>query len=411
MPDIHWDVGEGADRETITQVTSTRRSRRSWIALFIVIVIGTGLGIWYRSLPEPVPRPTPSLSPTSQPTATRTASSAKLFETIDREAQALAGGDLTTFLDLHIYEDTFWIQQFTTTFQAWGRPGSGHPVYSIVDFNLRTPDRAWADVRQFRNGHSFRETRFYVRDNDRWLRDNPDPFFWRGEIETFDTPHLHVIYAAEDYELARIVTDRMEELYNALCVNLNCAVVTLPLTYTVNMNNYQQVGGSFSEDGRTLSISSPRVMGIYEGSRPPSDELSSFMSQLIAQRIAFGRAVNVAYAPPGLVMMFTIANWANSRVVNWAAAEKLRANSLKSNLRPPLPLENLWEPVSDDNWREAYMEAFVIIYFIEQQYGEGAIPKVLGNIGQAQSFADLIEKSLDVSFDEFDQKWQAWLKQ
>ena len=57
------------------------------------------------------------------------------------------------------------------------------------------------------------------------------------------------------------------------------------------------------------------------------------------------------------------------------------------------------------------MEAFAVVYFIEQQYGKAAVPKVLKNIGQAQSFVDLIEKSLGVSFDEFDQKWQAWLKQ
>ena len=100
-PDIHWGVGEDAEQETIAQTVPARRSRRSWIAVLIVVVLGAGLGVAYRSLPEPPPRPTPTLSPTPETVPTRPAIPAALFQTIDREAQALADGDFETYREVH----------------------------------------------------------------------------------------------------------------------------------------------------------------------------------------------------------------------------------------------------------------------------------------------------------------------
>ncbi|HTP08528.1 MAG TPA: hypothetical protein VMP08_09775 [Anaerolineae bacterium] len=408
-PDIQWHVGE--DQETIHAPTP-RRSRRSWIAIVIVVILGAGLGVAYRSLPEPAPRPTPTSLPTPQPTPTHLAVPAQLYATIDREAQALADGDLPTYFDLHVYEDVFWTQQFTTTFQAWQRPTDSRPLYSIIDFNLRGPNHAWADIRQFRNGRSFRETRFYVWDNDRWLRDDPDPFFWSGESETYYTPHLQVVYAVEDRELAQRVADQIEELSIPLCARLKCAALTSPLTQTISMNHYQLVGNGLSDDGQSSSMLSPRVTGIYEDAHPyylPGDDLTYSISWVIAQRIAYGRAVNSL--TKGAIIMNAIANWAGSSVNHTISRDQLRIAWNKWLGSQSKPLESLWEIGVDDDWQTAHTEAFAMIYFINEQYGAAAVPNVLRNLGQAQSLADLIEKSLGVPFAEFDQKWQAWVKQ
>ena len=135
------------------------------------------------------------------------------------------------------------------------------------------------------------------------------------------------------------------------------------------------------------------------------------MSWAIAQRLAYGRKDITLTPPPGLIMMSTIANWASRRISHQDAAQKLRANSLKSSLQPLLPLKDTWAASPGDTWQGIYAEDFALIYFIEQQYGAAAVPNVLKNLGQVQSFADLIDKSLGVPFTEFDQQWQAWLKQ
>jgi hypothetical protein len=85
-PDIHWHVGEEAEQETIVRTTPARQSRRSWIALLIVVLLGIGLGTLYRSIPDPAPRPTSP--PTPPPAPTHPAIPAKLFEAIDRDALA-----------------------------------------------------------------------------------------------------------------------------------------------------------------------------------------------------------------------------------------------------------------------------------------------------------------------------------
>ena len=204
----------------------------------------------------------------------------------------------------------------------------------------------------------------------------------------------------------------MEELSTSICVDLNCAAVTPPLTYTVNMNNYQQVGNNYSEDGQTLSLLSPRVTGIYEDAQPyrQSDDLAYLISWDIAQRIAYGRAVNSSTLPNGAIIMFAIGNWAGSRVNHQTSIDELRLNWVKLNLQPSRTLESLWKLGTDDDWPAAHAEAFAVVYFIEQQYGDAAVPNILRNVGQVQSFSELIEKSLGVPFVEFDQKWQAWVK-
>src|SRR5512134_2112130 len=138
MPDIHWHVGEDKDQETIAHASSPRRSRRSWIVVLIVVVLGVGLGAMYRSIPEPPPRPTPLPSPT------RPAVPAKLYASIDREAQALADGDVETVIALHEPQDAQMTERQRRNLKAWGRPTGDRSLYEIIDFNLRSQTKAWA---------------------------------------------------------------------------------------------------------------------------------------------------------------------------------------------------------------------------------------------------------------------------
>ena len=56
-PDIEWHVGEDAEQETIARTSVPRRSRRSRWAVLIAIGLGVGLGLVYRSIPEPPAKP------------------------------------------------------------------------------------------------------------------------------------------------------------------------------------------------------------------------------------------------------------------------------------------------------------------------------------------------------------------
>jgi hypothetical protein len=410
MPDIHWHIGDGADQETIAKATSARRSQRSWIAILIVVILGAGLGALYRSIPEPAPRPTSPAQPTPRPTPTYPAVPAKLYASIDREAQALADGDVETVIALHTPQDTQMTEWQRNNLKAWGRPTDDRPLYTIIDFNLRSQTKAWADIRQFRNGRSFRETRFYVWSEDRWLRSEPDPFFWSEQSETLDAPHFHVIYFIEDRDLVQPVINQLERARDKLCVDLGCDGA--PLTYSLRLNSSVTSGWPISDDGREIRFASPRLMGVYEDAVPLGNEGLNLIWTL-----AWTTVLQRTYGQPSVVddrannpLLWAISRWAAMRAADRPDIEWL--SEVKVDLKKrPLPLETLWDNVSQSNYQAIYGLAYATVHFIEQEYGALSIPKLLQVFGTAQSFADVVENGLGVPFAKFEQKWQAWIKQ
>ena len=63
-PDIEWHVGEDAEQETIARTSDPHPSRRGRWAVLIAIGLGVGLGLLYRSIPEPPAKP---IAPTPAP--------------------------------------------------------------------------------------------------------------------------------------------------------------------------------------------------------------------------------------------------------------------------------------------------------------------------------------------------------
>ncbi|CAG0928892.1 hypothetical protein TFLX_01132 [Thermoflexales bacterium] len=412
MPDLHWHVGEGAERQTIAKATANRRSRRSWIAILLVIVLGVGVGTLYRSIPEPAPRPTPTPHPTPRPTPTYPPVPAKLYAAIDQEAQALADGDAETYLALLAPENDSGGQQQHSSFYAWGRPTGDRPLYEIIDSNLRTSTKAWADIRQFRNGRWFRETRFYVWEKDRWLRSQyPDIFFWSGQTETFDTLHFHAVYALEDRELVHSLVNQLEGVYPQVCRDLGCAEAAAEFTYTLKFNGTSSDALWLSADTHELHFSSPRVTGVFEDSLLDSSGAFWFITIAAVQRAYYDAATQWNGDADGHIVFNAIIGWAMRRHGDKPNALPSIISYLKS--QPLVPWKDLWGKgyVFQADSNVIYPEGDLVIYFVEEEYGAQSMPKLLKALGTADSFAALIEKSLGVPFTEFDQKWQAWVKQ
>ena len=404
-PDIDWHVGEDDEHETVVTSTPAHRSRRRWWLLAMAVALGVSLGVVYRSLPELVPRPTPSPSPTPQPTRTYPAIPVKLYATIDREAQALADGDVESYFALQASRTR---RNGFDDLSAWGRPPDAEPLYTITNYNLRTPDKAWVDIRQFRNGRWFRVTRFYQFDakEDRWLRSDPDPFFWSGQTAVLDTPHLHVIYAVEDRESIGSVTTQLENVHSRLCAYLGCPLTGI--TYTLKLDSGLNAGWPISDDGREIRFPSPHVMGIYEEANPiglQGRNLAFLMASSIVQRIT-GRSL----FDPGLQRAKDVM----LSIMTWRAAEfalDMPLDTQIASFQNPLPLAELWQKPDRSAPAEIdFREAYPVIYFTEQAYGAQSMPQLLKTLDTATSFTDLIERGLGVPFAEFDQKWQAWLK-
>ena len=421
MPDIHWQVGEGVEQETIAKTAPRRRSRRRWMAILIVVVLGAGLGAIYRSIPEPAPRPTPALSPTPHATPTLPAVLAKLYAAIDREAQALADGDGDSYWALQMPRDEAHRDQPRDDLTAWGRPADNSSLYTVIDYNLHTSTQAWADIRQFRNGRWFRQTRFYQfkLDEGRWLRSEPDPSFWNGERETQETQHFNLHYAVEDRELVSPIARRLEELYQSMCRDLGCApdsgAEKIEVTLLGNDGPMIDLQAYFVPAGKEkfeMRFPSPRVTGVFEIGRPTHPNfleahleallLASYLVNRVSQR---DKSRDVSRD----VILTAIQIWAAARSDPQIDYFSSRVSAWGQ--KPVLTLEQLWGSPRDELPLQRFDQAELLIYFIEQEYGVSAVADLLKALGPAQSLSEAVDKGLGVPFAEFEQKWQAWVKQ
>jgi hypothetical protein len=133
--------------------------------------------------------------------------------------------------------------------------------------------------------------------------------------------------------------------------------------------------------------------------------------------LAWTTVLQRTYGQPSVVddrannpLLWAISRWAAMRAADRPDIEWL--SEVKVDLKKrPLPLETLWDNVSQSNYQAIYGLAYATVHFIEQEYGALSIPKLLQVFGTAQSFADVVENGLGVPFAKFEQKWQAWIKQ
>ena len=410
MPDIHWHVGEDKDQETIARASAPRRSRRSWIAIVVVVLLGAGLGMIYRALPEPPPPPTPSLSPTPAVVPAHAAIPVALFQTIDREAQALADGDFKAYLETRTQTTSDYSQEMQRqNFMAWGRPKDDRPLYTLVDFNLLTATSAWVDIRQFRNGRYFRETRFYYYEGERWLHGSSNHSLWSGQEENLQTPHFNVIYAVEDRDILSPTLHQLEEDYQALCRDLGCASFGQELTFTLKMGGSQGFDVplvNVAEHG--IQMPSPRVTGFFESGRAYGWK-NSYAHSALLDAIVRRAHGTLDFDRPGDGLLWAASIWALNRVDPLPA--ETRGMLTDQQQKPFLLLEDLWEGGGTDEPGLALDQLYQLVRFIEQEYGASAVTHLLGAIDSAKSMSDAVENGLGVPFAEFAQKWQAWAKQ
>lgn len=419
-PDIEWHVGDEEDKETIAKTPPSRSSLRGRKVLLVLIVIATiGLGIVYSFIPEPVPRPTSAPSSTPHPTSTRPAVPAKLHETINREAQALADGDLKTLLSLQDQSDGPWFQAQSRAFQAWGRPltqvGS---LYTVLESGTLSSDHGWADVSQFRNGQYFRETRFYHQVNGQWLRTQPDLSFWRGQHQTFQTRHFEVSYPAEDNIFIPMVAQRFEAAYDQVCADLDCPGDAVPIQLVIS-SFVEQSPGSGRDQPDTIVLPSPRISGMYdavddETARLLNDPVTGAAYNYLVSLLVQITSASFARMPSdpthgGIFFMSAIMYWESNRVSSHPDLSRLLPPPELITNTQLVRLESLWNMQSTPSNPEQVASS--VILFIEQKFGAPSVGKFLRAIGPARSFAQAIEASLGIDEAEFEQQWKDWLRQ
>jgi hypothetical protein len=407
MPDIEWHITDETGPETVIKTPQTQPPRWRLPAVILMIGLGIGLGLAYHSIPEPpLPRPT-AVPPPHLTTLPR------VEDTIEREAQALAHGDLRAFMRVQDSADQEWLdrQSSNNVFNAWGMPQTG-AIYTIVESGTLPDNRVWADVVQFRDGRRFRETRFYRQQNNQWVRTRPvtDEAFW-GSWQTKKMGHFSMTFRTRDVVLAPLILLRLEYAYQRICRDLRCVehsdpVIASQFNYRVTLS-----GGIQAADQEIdLVLPSPRIAGLY---LPGSDvELSDqgmyrFLTTDLIERIAGSYYQYPSWTARSALWAANLSGWELARL-GIRSERSLEWVYLHSLDLPPL--ESLWDFSSAPNGSTQSAETSAFVKFVAETYGPDQVVNLLHEVGSAESWPEVIQHS-GLSYGELQQKWQSWIKQ
>ncbi len=423
MPDIEWYIVDETRPETVIRTPQRKPPRWRRLAILFVVAIGIGLGLAYRSIPEPPalkPQPTrippATVPPFSNPTPTPLPS---VTDTIEREAQALARGDLPQFMRLQDPSDHAWLERQASpeVFNTWGMPQTG-ALYTIVESGTLPNNRVWADIIQFRNGPLFRETRFYREQNNQWVRIRPvtDGAFWGG-WQTVKVGSFSVTFSARDTLFTPLIALRLEQAYQHICRDLRCAENPDPAV--ASQINYRVIlsGDMWTVDRKVdLALPSPHNAGLYmpASDRDLSDQTNPF-EQLIyrflvndlVSRIVYHHFTSSSSATAASMWAHVITNWELTRLrimseipMDWVYLRN-----------PDIPtLESLWNPSSVEDARLSTLELAAFVKFIDERYGSDKVARLLNEVNVAPTLPDAIKK-LGLSYDDLKHQWNSWIKQ
>ena len=431
-PELEWQFGEDDERSTLK--TQPRPARR-WqpLAVVLMVMLGLGLGVLYNSIPEPPPRPTPAPTlprPTPPPLQTAFDPSVRfnlLKGTIQREVQALADGDVMTFMSLQDAADSGWYATQRETFEPWGRPAGNDLPYGALYFasdlegDRFAQGQAWLDIRQYRDGAYFRETRFYRWQDGRWIRTSPLPAFWNDDQSEIITPRFHLQLPSVDKVFATTLADRFEHAYAALCSDLMCPAEMLSPTNPINvvvspalgrLNGWIDFTG-----GITLHIPSPRTIGLFDsGDAPnPRDPLTQLayyrLLDIIVPQLAGGQD-RWQSNHNGVLFLEAVAQWEFGRRLGALDTTTYIGKDLLTGRQLTLP-KYLWDWPIRDGRRLASPQAQAnsVIAYIDQTFGADSVLNFLKALGSARALPQAIEGSLPVDYNSFERQWQEWINQ
>jgi hypothetical protein len=426
MPEIEWHVGEEAEQETIAQITTSKPSRWRKPIVLAMAALGLGLGALYAAIPEPAQ---PIAPPAPIATALPPVSDPDLAAAIDREARALANGDMQTFSGLLDPDDYRWRQDQLSSLTPWGPPNGGAPPSSAEFYRILASDRsdaqhAWADVVQARDGKFFRETRFYRLRDGEWVRSQPlsDPAWW-GDETLIATRYFQLTHTTADEEPARLLAGYLARQSRETCRLFGCNFDERPpvvhFVLQPNLTDPQQQG---VPGGSTLTVTlpSPRLAGYYTTDFSGVDIDDAAWNQYFVGPLYFLLLSTTVGGPErweqkrdGMMYLFVIGLWDLSRrkpslegLPDFPYMPELMTETVS------LATDEMWQwpvdlPEADTDLRLA--RASALVDFIDETYGGDTVIRFFRTLRFAQSLPHALSR-IGVPYDELETKWQAWIE-
>ena len=430
-PDIEWRIEDDGGQHTVSSPPPRLARPRRW-AFAAIIVTGMVcfyLGVYVAQPGQPAPTPAPIVITRlfTQPAAITPES---LTEALSRDAAALDPRSLIMTSTAHL--DAVYAAWYRSLLQVYSPI---EPAYTVIQSGTLTNNTIWLDLTQAVADGSFRSTRFYRQQDNRWTWTLPDPSFWSGAEETlvFDQDWwgmpLKVNYPIEDRALIGETVARIQQVHAQLCAEIRCSGST-PFTLTVVIRPMLQRHSVLARAAElTLTLPSPRILGlsqIYTMNVPPGDPITTVAyDSLIAPLYcsAAGGSERWSAGRDGEIFLQALIDWKHDEVRSDVALAEMFYSSSPTSARdqwPDLdtqslaPLTDVWhwphaQPPDDHTLRIMRAEAYAVSVFIDLRFGREAVGKFLRALGSAASLAQALKTSTGLTSAEFEERWLKWL--
>jgi hypothetical protein len=214
-----------------------------------------------------------------------------------------------------------------------------------------------------------------------------------------------------------------EQLYASACNVLGCWGVLPPgRQFALFMSPTVDEVGTRVVDGQhiTITLPSPSIMGVYYQSASNPLDTDPRVERYFDRYVYDWLVNNIAGGPGHLqrshtaspLLVGAIENWGRVRL-GWASPEEelYHPELLDSKGLPSLATVWAWPETASVSGIEDLLlaESTALIKFIDETYGAEKVAALLRAARDAQSLPDAI-KIAGLSYPEFSQNWQAWLK-
>ena len=261
----------------------------------------------------------------------------------------------------------------------------------------------------------YRETRFYRREGQNWLRTVPPISYW-GERRTFETEHLRFSYYARDTQAVVAAAQELERAYVEMyrLLGLEGPPAEQKLTVAV----LPRPVGRWSASPDTLEVTSPQLSQIPQGQSDAeylAYDVMNWFTYRALRDAAPGSASRYLYRWP--ILVWGLRGWLRDDLLTQTSPwriEALRVFNDYGQQELPFGLVNVSElrgegRPSREQVIMRYLAAESFIRFVVDTYGRERLPDLLAALVRYGSWNDLIPEVYGHSVEKFVADWNVHL--
>ncbi len=326
-------------------------------------------------------------------------------------------GMFETQIDPYLSED--WRDEWRDIWRTGARGAAEYnvellyvqPVGELIQANVLThqPAVEWWQTTPYR------ETRFYRREGQNWLRSVPPIEYW-GKQGYIETEHLNFHFYEKDAEAVRHAAPVLERAYVEMYDLLGMEMPDESQLLTIHV--VPRPAGRWSAAANELDVTSPLMVQIPDGQTAGeflAYDVMGWFTYRAMREATPGLASRYLYRWP--ILVWGLRGWLRDDLLDQPSpwrAEALRIFEEAAPTHLPLGLNNVTDlrgtgRPSREQVILRYLAAESFISFVVETYGREQLPELLHALVRYGSWDDIVSQLYGHSVEKFVADWNIYL--